>query len=798
MSVHQIRPKLLRRHAAGLVLTLAALLGVALMAPEISAASGTFAEASSDGSKVFTFTNEQLLNNDTDTSQDIYQGAGGTTVRMSQGPVNGNGAFDAVFERASSDGLTVFFSTDEPLVSGDTDTSQDIYQRFGGTALVSQGDINGNGAFGAFFSGASSDGSRVFFYTDEPLVSGDTDTSYDLYERSGGATTQVSQGDVNGNGAFGAFFSGASSDGSRVFFYTDEPLVSGDTDSSQDIYERSGGATTLVSQGQINGNGAFDAVFERVSSDGSKVFFNTFEKLVSGGVADTDSSRDIYERSAGTTTLVSQGQINGNGAFNASFADASSDGSTVFFNSAEKLGSGDTDSSQDYYQRSAGTTTRVSQGQINGNGNFPAAGLRASSDGSKAFFTTSEKLASGDTDNSQDIYERSGGTTTQISQGQINGNGAPGAGLGGVSSDGSKVFFNTGESLVTGDTDSGFDDVYERSAGTTTQVSQGQINGNGASHAAFVGSAGDGSKVFFQTDEQLASADADSASDVYERSAGATTLISVEKKPPGTTITSGPTGTVNDPTPPFTFSSSEPGSSFECKVDAAAFSACPSPYSTPHLSDGSHEIRVRAKDPAGNLDATPSVRSFNVLTATVRVSGSTLVFTAVPGAKDNVSITRLSASTLRVTDAPSGVYTGSGVHVGAGCTRTGDNAANCSAPGFAMIQASTANETDRLVNSTGVRSSLNGGPQDDTVTGGSANDTLLPGPGADAIRGMNGNDEIFAPRLRLRHDHQLRRRERRGARRQGRPGPASQGSQLRGHRLRDQDAPLRQRRSPAQ
>ena len=354
MSVHQIRPKLLRRHAAGLVLTLAALLGVALMAPEISAASGTFAEASSDGSKVFTFTNEQLLNNDTDTSQDIYQGAGGTTVRMSQGPVNGNGAFDAVFERASSDGLTVFFSTDEPLVSGDTDTSQDIYQRFGGTALVSQGDINGNGAFGAFFSGASSDGSRVFFYTDEPLVSGDTDTSYDLYERSGGTTTQVSQGDVNGNGAFGAFFSGASSDGSRVFFYTDEPLVSGDTDSSQDIYERSGGATTLVSQGQINGNGAFDAVFERVSSDGSKVFFNTFEKLVSGGVADTDSSRDIYERSAGTTTLVSQGQINGNGAFNASFADASSDGSTVFFNSAEKLGSGDTDSSQDYYQRSGG------------------------------------------------------------------------------------------------------------------------------------------------------------------------------------------------------------------------------------------------------------------------------------------------------------------------------------------------------------------------------------------------------------------------------------------------------------
>ena len=355
-------------------------------------------------------------------------------------------------------------------------------------------------------------------------------------ERSAGTTTQVSQGLINGNGAFGAFFAGASSDGSVVFFYTDEQLVSGDTDSSQDIYERSAGTTTQVSQGQINGNGAFDAVFERASSDGSRVFFTTFEKLVSGGVADADSSRDIYERSGGTTSLVSQGQINGNGAFNATFADASSDGSSVFFSSGEKLGTGDTDSSQDYYVRSGGATNRVSQGLINGNGAFPVAGLRASSDGLRAFFTTSEKLVSGDTDNSRDIYERSSGTTTRISQGQIGGNGAAGADLAGLSGDGSMVFFTTAEGLVSGDTDSGFDDVYERSAGTTTQVSQGQINGNGDFHAEFAGSTDDGSIVFFQSEGQLTSTDADDASDVYQRSAGTTTLVSVEKKPPDTTL----------------------------------------------------------------------------------------------------------------------------------------------------------------------------------------------------------------------------------------------------------------------
>ena len=42
---------------------------------------------------------------------------------------------------------------------------------------------------------------------------------------------------------------------------TSEALVSGDTDSSPDVYERSGGATTQISQGEVNGNGAFEAAF---------------------------------------------------------------------------------------------------------------------------------------------------------------------------------------------------------------------------------------------------------------------------------------------------------------------------------------------------------------------------------------------------------------------------------------------------------------------------------------------------------------------------------------------------------
>ena len=47
--------------------------------------------------------------------------------------------------------------------------------------------------------------------------------------------------------------------------------------------------------------------------------------------------------------------------------------------------------------------------------------------------------------------------------------------------------------------------------------------------------------------------------------------FTVDTAPPETTIDSGPSGPTNDPTPTFAFSSSEPGSSFECRFDSDPF-----------------------------------------------------------------------------------------------------------------------------------------------------------------------------------------------------------------------------------
>jgi hypothetical protein len=75
---------------------------------------------------------------------------------------------------------------------------------------------------------------------------------------------------------------------------------------------------------------------------------------------------------------------------------------------------------------------------------------------------------------------------------------------------------------------------------------------------------------------------------------------------PDTTITSGPPTTNNQVgLTTFTFTASEPDVSYECSLDDATFAACPNPYRT-WIDDGSHVLSVRAKNAAGDVDATPA------------------------------------------------------------------------------------------------------------------------------------------------------------------------------------------------
>jgi RHS repeat-associated protein len=86
----------------------------------------------------------------------------------------------------------------------------------------------------------------------------------------------------------------------------------------------------------------------------------------------------------------------------------------------------------------------------------------------------------------------------------------------------------------------------------------------------------------------------------------------VDGEPPDTTISDGPTGKILSPETAFSFTATEPGSSFECSLDEGAYVACGSPKEYQGLAEGAHTFRVRATDAAGNPDPTPAERSFEV------------------------------------------------------------------------------------------------------------------------------------------------------------------------------------------
>jgi len=568
-----------------------ALLAAGLAAPAAGAAEDArFEGNSADGSRAFFSTADRVLPGDTDTKRDIYERSydaaaeGYVTRQVSLGPVGGNNAYNAQYlANAGPSGEEVFFLTGERLVAGDHDNATDIYMRdlaTNKTALVSAGDPScvaaGCGeanlpADAVPGGGVADEGNEVFFVSNERLSSQDTDSAGDIYVRNleEGTTTLVSAGDPTcsgscGDGAEPSFFVAASGDGTRATFTTHEKLAEGDEDGVDDIYQRdmSAGRTRLVSAPGVCPGGEAAAcipVYGGSSSDGSHVFFETIEQL---SEADEDEFQDVYDWTAsGGPVLVSRGPSGGNGEHDAIFAGndaagipgSSTDGSEVFFTTDEQLTGADEDEARDVYVRDEGSSTELVSG---GDGSCAAisfcekpANLKwVSPDGSMAVLSTEEPLLAADEDGSFDVYARAlpGGPTTLVSlpgpscEDAECGNREDDASFVGASSGGARLFFITaealapldaGEPLVPGDADEQTD-VYERRAGATRLVSAGQFtgegahSGNGPYDAQLQGLSEDGTVAFLTTDEQLTAEDFDSLRDVYARLPIGTLLVS--------------------------------------------------------------------------------------------------------------------------------------------------------------------------------------------------------------------------------------------------------------------------------
>lgn len=453
-------------------------------------------------------------------------------------PDAGSSEWQATFGGASVDGRRVWFGSPVALTNDDyTGSDFNLFERAGGVTRWLSGPVWAPNAIQTFtsaqFKGASKDGSRVFFVSNARLTSEDNDSAIDVYERSGGVTTLISKAAAPGFEWADAQFGGVSEDGRRVFFSIDGPL-NDDNGPRGGLYEYADGVMRLVSvpagAGVVYGG---LARFVAASADGTRVFFGSHDQLT---FDDQDNGlEDIYERAGGVTKLVTRGsEAAGPNNAEFEFAAVSRDGSRVFFHTHAKMTADDQDSGwQDVYERSGAVTKLVSTPTGVADSDSSAARLEAiSDDGSQVFFTSEQDLTPDDDDDVYtDLYERAGGVTSLISKPSQDGLISPAEPVwfGGITGDGEHVYFETTQTLTADDTDILRRDVFERSQGKTTLISKasGVADPDEGLGAEFRGVNDDGSVVFFQTHDRLVAGDDDDGQqDVYRRAGGITTLIS--------------------------------------------------------------------------------------------------------------------------------------------------------------------------------------------------------------------------------------------------------------------------------
>jgi hypothetical protein len=93
-------------------------------------------------------------------------------------------------------------------------------------------------------------------------------------------------------------------------------------------------------------------------------------------------------------------------------------------------------------------------------------------------------------------------------------------------------------------------------------------------------------------------------------------LWSIDTVAPETTLTGAPPAADNSTQVVFTFMSNEMNVTFECSLDGSAFATCRSGDEFGPISDGTHSFAVRARDRAGNVDASPAIHARSVDTST--------------------------------------------------------------------------------------------------------------------------------------------------------------------------------------
>ncbi|MFD9336259.1 TolB family protein [Streptomyces sp. NPDC060028] len=386
----------------------------------------------------------------------------------------------------SADGRYVAFaSLARDLVAGDTNRADDVFVRDRQTGVITRVSVDSAGNQANNVSrnpSISADGRYVAFESFATnLVAGDTNRYRDIFvhDLQTGETTRVSVASHGEQSDSESFHSSISADGRFVAF--DSPasnLVFGDTNDIHDVFvrDRQTGETTRVSVDSNGRQGDDISQLPSISADGRYVAFSSGAKTLSL-FPDNNHADDVFvhDQLTGYTDRISVG-VDGNEGNSASrTATISADGRFVAFEStASNLVAGDTGGPIDtdifLYDRVTRTTTQVNLGP-DGLSDSKTPGQERttlSADGRYiAFVSGEDKLVTGDTNSSWDVYvrDRVTATTTRVS---VANDGSQSDGYSyspSISADGHHVAFTTSATNLGGDGTSRKFNLYVRGLG---------------------------------------------------------------------------------------------------------------------------------------------------------------------------------------------------------------------------------------------------------------------------------------------------------------------------------------------
>ena len=370
--------------------------------------------------------------------------------------------------------------------------------------------------------GASADLSTVVFDETAQLTADASTTSDNLYMSNGGTVKLIGAGATLGGS--GRVLHAVSADGSRIFF----------TDSSGNLNVFQNGSATQVDKTQGGSGPGGGGQFMTAATDGSVVFFTDGDSAGLTGDTMSGSGANLYEYNVGSGTLTDQtgdqslAQVDG-------VLGASGDGSYIYFVAEGVLASGATSGAENLYVDHNGTTTFIAtlSGSDSSDWNFQLTS-RVTPDGTHVAFDSVQSLTgfdntdanTGGADTEIFLYDTTAKTLVCAS---CNPTGNPigssqldaveGGLLGGgnqylqhnLSDDGSRLFFDSSDDLSPRDTN-GVQDVYEYENGHDYLISTGTSD----SFSTFLDASASGNDVFFVTRDQLVPQDTDGENDLYD------------------------------------------------------------------------------------------------------------------------------------------------------------------------------------------------------------------------------------------------------------------------------------------